>query len=39
MPVNTIVGVPRLQNQDSQSQDTFLAPRVNNETSNYDREC
>ena len=39
LPVNVIVKLPHPQSGGSQDQKTFLAPSVNNQTRNYDKEC
>ena len=38
-PVDVILILPHLHSGDSQGKETFLAPSVNNQTRNFDREC
>ena len=39
LPVNAVVGLPYPPSGDSQSQETFLSPTADKQTSNYDKEC
>ena len=38
-PVNAIVRLHHTRSGDNQDQETFLAPLVDDQTRNYDKEC
>ena len=39
LPVNAIVRLPHPWSEDSQDQETFLAPTADKQTCNHDTEC